>query len=343
MKAAVYHGVDDLRVEDVPTPEIGATEVLVDLRAASICGTDMNYLHGKTEPANHPLTLGHEGAGVVDAVGSEVESVAPGDRVVIHYVRSCGTCRPCSRGHDNRCRNRESIGHHVDGTFAEFIAVPETSVMALPESVGFPEASITGCAVATGYHAVQTGGHRPGDTVVVFGAGGVGLHAVLWADALGAGTIVAVDPEERQLEAAAEYGADVLVNPSEEDPVARVCELTDGWGADVSLECSGAPIAMDQAIEAINCDTKYESGTAVSVGIQTEPITLEYNDAREGAVRTSGDHTRGELEEILRLLEIGAVDVSPTITHEVDLEDIRQGVDLVDDRDERVGRVIVHT
>lgn len=341
MQAARYYGEDDLRLESVPKPTIGPGEVLVNLQAASICGSDINYLTGKTDPATEPVTLGHEGAGIVEAVGPGVETVTQDDRVVIHYVQSCGGCRPCNEGNDNRCRHRNSIGHHVDGTFAEYIAVPERAVLPLPDEVSFGEGSITGCAVSTGYHAVHVADVRPGDCVVVFGAGGVGLHAILWASRLGAGTTVAVDLDDRQLEAAAEYGADVLVNPDTDDVTDRVLEVTDGWGANASIECSGSPQAMAQAIDVLTGQTHYESGTAVSVGIQTEPMSVEYTDIREGQLRVSGDHNRAELGEILRLLSRGAVDVSPTITHEVPLEDIHAGVETVMARDEQVGRVIV--
>jgi threonine dehydrogenase-like Zn-dependent dehydrogenase len=343
MKAAQYHGEGDLRVEEVPDPEIEADEALVDLRAASLCGSDVNYLKGKTDPANAPITLGHEGAGVVSEVGETVDSVAAGDRVAIHYIQSCGTCRSCSRGYDNRCRNRQSIGHHVDGTFAEYIAVPERALIALPDGISFGEGSIAGCAVATGYHAIQRADVRPGDAVVVFGAGGVGLHAVLWADHVGASTVVAVDLEDEQLEAASEYGADLTLNPERDDVQDEILDATDGWAADAAVECSGSPVAMESAIEAINGQNGYESGTVVSVGIQTEDISVGFGDVREGQLRVVGDHRRSELDEILTLLDREAVDISPSITHEFGLADIQDGVDLMREGDERVGRIVVDT
>ncbi|MFB6155207.1 MAG: zinc-binding dehydrogenase [Haloferacaceae archaeon] len=343
MRAARYHGEHDLRVEDVDPPDPGDGEVLVDLRTASVCGSDVNYLKGKTSPANSPITLGHEGAGVVAEVGANVDSVDPGDRVVVHYVESCGTCRPCNRGHDNRCRNRQSVGHHVDGTFAEAVALPERAVMALPEEVPFSWGSVAGCAVSTAYHALDRADVRPGDTVVVFGAGGVGQHAVMWADFLGAGRTVAVDLLDHQLAAAADHGADVTLNPERDDVLDRVAEVTDGWGADVAVECSGSPAAMEQAVAAVNGENGYESGTVVSVGIQTEDISVGFGDVREGALKVSGDHRRADLEEVLALLASGAVDLSPSVTHEVDLEDVQDGVDLMTAGEERVGRVLVNT
>ncbi|MFB6119738.1 MAG: zinc-binding dehydrogenase [Halobacteriaceae archaeon] len=343
MRAARFHGVGDLRVEDVERPSIGSDEVLVDVQAASICGSDVNYLDGKTAPATAPITLGHEGAGVVSAVGDAVASVETGDRVAIHYIESCGTCRPCSRGNDNRCRNRDSVGHHVDGTFAEYVAVPERSVLALPDSVSVAEGAVAGCAVATGYHALERADVTPGDSVVVFGAGGVGLHAVLWATVRGASQVVAVDVQDAQLDAAVEYGADLTLNPERHDVLDRIAAATDGWGADVAVECSGSPDAMADAVDAVNGANSYESGTVVSVGIQTEDISVGFDDVREGQLRVSGDHRRSELQEVLTLLGRDTVDVSPTLTHEVSLDDVQDGVDLVRDSDERVGRVVVDT
>jgi len=343
MRAARYHGKNDLRLERVDASDPLADEVTVDLEAASICGSDINYLIGKAEPADRPITLGHEGAGVIADTGSGIESVDAGDRVAIHYIRSCGTCRPCSRGHDNRCRNRRSIGHHVDGTFAESIAVPERSVVSLPERVPYSWGAIAGCAVSTAYHALDRAAMRAGDAVTVFGAGGVGQHAVLWADSLGASKTIAVDPLDHQLAAAAEYGADVTLDPERDDVVSRVREETDGWGCDVAVECSGSPAAMEQAVESINGRNGYESGTVVSVGIQTDPISVGFDDVREGALLVSGDHQRGDLEEVLRLLETGAVDIGPTVTHEVGLDEIQEGVDLMLERNERIGRVVVDT
>lgn len=340
MLAARFDG-EELALAEVDAPDPGPGEVVVDLRAASICGSDVNYLRGKTDPGTVPITLGHEGAGVVAAVGGAVDHVAPGDRVLIHYIQSCGHCGPCLDGADNQCRHRRSVGHHTDGTFAERVCVSDRAVQRLPEGVPFAWGSIAGCAVATGYHAVERGGVEPGDLVVVFGAGGVGLHATLWADYRGAGRVIVVDPLAVQREKATEFGADATVDPTSEDPLAVVADLSAGYGADVTIECSGAARAMEQAVDALSMDNGYESGTAVSVGIQTEPAEAGFDDIREGALKVSGDHTRGELGDIRRLLAAEAVDLSPSITHRVALEDIQEGIDLFTDENEPTGRIVV--
>ncbi|MFB6138438.1 MAG: zinc-binding dehydrogenase [Halobacteriaceae archaeon] len=341
MLAARYHGEGDLRLEEVPEPAVDADEVLVDVEAASLCGSDVNYLKGKTDPGNAPITLGHEGAGVVRATGDGVDSVSEGDRVVVHYIRSCGTCSPCIRGDDNQCRNRQSIGHHVDGTFAEAIAVPERSCIALPEGVPFAQGSVAGCAASTGYHAVSHAEVGPGDSAVVFGAGGVGLHAILWADFFGASDVLAVDINDEQLEVASRFGADVTANPTSGDVLDVVADVTDGWGADAAIECSGSPAAIQQALDAVNGENGYESGRVVSVGIQTEAFEVEFGDVREGKLTVSGDHTRADLEEILTVLSSGDVDLGPSITHRYALEDIEDAVAAFNDPDEQLIRAAI--
>jgi len=158
------------KLEDVPTPKVGANDVLVKIKASGICGTDLHYKHGRAQPGKVPIILGHEIAGVVEKCGANVRNVN-----VVH----------CSRGNDNRCQNRRSIGHHVDGGFAEYIAIPARNAFKLPTEIPFDQGAIIGCAVATPFHALKVGEFEPGDTVAVFGLGGVGMHAVIWARALG--------------------------------------------------------------------------------------------------------------------------------------------------------------
>lgn len=201
-------------VEQVDTPTIGAYEVLVEVKAAGICGTDVYYRKGEFSPYRVPLTLGHEGAGVVKEVGNSVTHLKVGDRVVIHYIVSCGNCEPCLQGFDNRCRYRQSIGSHADGTFAEYITVPASNALKIADHVPFEWGAITACAVSTAFHAVNISGLKVGDTVLVLEVGGIGPHAVMWAKFFGARKVVAVDLVDSKLEAAKVYGADFYVNPT---------------------------------------------------------------------------------------------------------------------------------
>lgn len=328
-------------VKDVARPVVGPDEVLVEIRAASLCGSDLEVLTGEASSRfEYPLVVGHEGAGDVVEAGDSVTRRSVGDRVAIHYPTTCDRCRHCLVGRDNRCRNRESIGTHRDGTFAEYVAVPARNALELGD-VPYEWGSIASCAVSTAYHAVTVGDVSLGDTVVVLGAGGVGLHAVMWADSLGASTIVAVDVDDRKFALAREFGADRTVDPSRDDLSAVLAAETGGRGADVAIECSGSPAALEDAIAAVNDGNRYASGSVVSVGLQTEPMSVDYWDLREGSLTVSGDHTRGELHGILRLLRRGDVDLSNSVTHRVELESVFDAIDLLEAGDEPTCRIVL--
>lgn len=328
-------------IEDMEVPSIGPEDVLVEILAAGICGSDVHYKRGDSSPSTIPLTLGHEGAGTVKEVGSNVTNVKVGDNVIVHYVISCGYCKPCLQGFDNRCRNRISIGHDVDGTFAEFIRIPARNALSMAAHVPIEWGAITACAVSTAFHAVNRSGLKKGDTAVVFGVGGVGIHAVMWAKFFGAEKVIAVDLVDSKLDAARRYGADLTINPSRDDVLGMIVRETDGWGVDVSIECSGSPKAMEQAIRAIKGKNRVESGTAVSVGLQTKPFQVEYWNIREGWITVSGDHTRFDLFQIIKLMESGRIDLSQSITHRLPLREINDGVELVESRREHVERVVI--
>lgn len=316
--------------------------MLIEIKAAGICGTDVHYRKGEFSPAHIPLVLGHEGAGVVREVGENVKNLKVNDHVVIHYVISCGNCKPCLEGYDNRCRNRKSIGHDIDGTFAQYIKIPSRNAVKIADSVPLEWGAVIGCAVSTAYHAVRVSNMAPGDTVIVFGAGGVGLHAIMWAKFFGAGKVIAVDLIDSKLENALKYGADIILNPLKSDVIETVRRETEGWGANVAIECSGSPQAMSQAIKAIKGSNQFESGTLVSVGLQTKPFQIEYWGLREGWATVSGDHTLSELYQIVKLVENGRINLSKSITHRIPLVEVNEGIDLVESSKEHVERVIIN-
>jgi len=317
-------------VEETEIPKIGPDEVLVEVKAAGICGTDVHYKKGEFSPARIPLIVGHEGAGIVKEVGENVKNLKVNDHVIIHYVISCGVCKNCLKGYDNRCRNRKSIGHDVNGTFAQYIKVSSKNAVKIADFVPLEWGAVIGCAVSTAYHAIRVSGFEPGDTVIVFGVGGVGLHAIMWAKFFGAGKVIAVDPIESKLESALQYGADIILNPLKNDIIETVKKETQGWGADIAIECSGSPQAMAQAIKVIKGSNLFESGTLVSVGLQTKPFQIEYWDLREGWITVSGDHTLYELYQIVKLVENGRINLSKSITHRIPLIEVNEGIDLIE-------------
>lgn len=265
--AAVMREPEQLSYESVNLEEPKETEVLVDIQATGVCHTDY---HAYTNPdTGHPIVLGHEGAGIVEAVGDRVTAVEPGDHVVLWVLPSCGQCEYCSAGEPYLCpTHAETRGSMPDGTkrlhdsdgsinhffgqssFASKAVVPERSAIPIPADVPFEIAALLGCGVPTGIGAVlNTADVRPGDDVAIFGCGGVGASAILGADLVGARRIIAVDIEERKLNEMSDLGATHTINSSTTDPVDEIQELT--GGVDYSFECIGRPETLEQAFESL--------------------------------------------------------------------------------------------
>ena len=329
------------KLEEVPTPPIGDSDVLVKIKASGICGSDLHYRHGRMKPWKIPITPGHEISGIVEEIGSRVKNVNVGDRVCVHYIISCGDCVHCSQGNDNRCRNRRSIGYHVDGGFAEYISIPARNAFKLPDEIPFDQGAIIGCAVSTAFHALRVGEFQPGDTVAVFGLGGVGMHAVAWARALGASMIIGVDIMDFKIRLAKEFGADYTINAAEEDPVKEIRYLTDDLGVDVSLEVAGTEKTMEYAILSA-CESNYASGRVVSVAAQFKPIKIKgMRTLREGALRKSGDHTRDDLRRVIKLVKAKRIDLSKSITHRLRFDELNRGLEILDEKKENVLRIVL--
>jgi 2-desacetyl-2-hydroxyethyl bacteriochlorophyllide A dehydrogenase len=344
MKAARFTAESaSFSVENVDEPDVGPNDVLVRIEAAGVCGSDAHYRDPESdfEPEEVPLTMGHEGAGEVVEVGSDVDSLASGDRVLLHYIISCGECRHCRRGQENRCPNRDVLGHDVDGTFGEYVSLPARCALPMSDDVPYEWGAIASCAVATAYHAVQRADLRAGETVTVFGIGGVGQHVVMWADFFGAGKVIAVDLFEEKLDTATEFGADVTIDGREDEVVDTIMEETDGFGSDVSIECSGSSIAMEQCLDSISGSNMFASGRAVSVGLQHEPFEAEYWGLREGSLMVSGDHTGHELQEIIRLMEEGKIDLEKSITHSHPLTDVNEALEQLENNEGDIGRIVL--
>src|SRR4029077_7714825 len=199
-------------------------ELLVRVRAAGICHSDAHYRAGLSPMGALPITLGHEIAGVVERVGADVRSHAPGDRVGLHYLVTCGECAACSRGLESWCERGAMLGHHVDGGFAEAITVPARNAVKLPASIPFEHGALMMCSSATVLHALRKGRLQPGERVAVFGFGGLGVSAVQLAHALGAAEVFAVDVRAERLASAAGIRA-IAVDARASDAAARLLEL----------------------------------------------------------------------------------------------------------------------
>src|SRR5215207_3036178 len=281
-----------LELQEIPIPGIGEKDILVRVRAAGICHSDAHYRAGRSSMAFLPITLGHEVSGVVEKAGSQVTNVKVGERVCLHYNITCGDCYYCSTGNEQFCDTVKMLGHHVDGGYAEYIAVPARNAILLPAEIRFEEGATLMCASATALHALRKSRVKLGETVAIFGVGGLGLSAIQLAKALGAIEVYAVDIKQDKLELASEYGA-IPVDAGRMDAVEEIRKLTKGKGVDVSLEMIGLPKTMKQTVESLGV-----LGRAVIVGISQ--TLLEVNPyatliGYEAEIIGSNDHLLQEL------------------------------------------------
>jgi (R,R)-butanediol dehydrogenase/meso-butanediol dehydrogenase/diacetyl reductase len=329
MKAARFHGPRDIRIEDVPEPQVQPGTVKVEVEWCGICGTDLHeYLEGPifapTTEAPHPLTgesipitLGHEFAGVVHELGEGVTDLRVGDRVVVEPYLVCGTCDACRQCRYNVCQSLGFIGlSGQGGGFSQFVVAERRWIHPLGELGTDVGALVEPLAVA--YHAVRLSGARPGHTALVFGAGPIGLVTTAALRAAGVEEIIVVEPAEVRKAKAPGAGADHIIDPTREEVVAAVHELTKGRGADVSFECAGIDHVLRSAIRSTRV-----GGTCVNVAIWGHEASVAMNDLvfREvnllGSLAYANDHPA-----TIEMIASGKVDPYRFITGRIDLDDI---------------------
>ena len=327
MRAVRFHGQGrPVAVEEVDEPRPGPGDVLIDVAAAGVCGTELHFLDGLLTPARTPITLGHEVAGVVAEVGTEVEGVAAGDRVAVHYLHACHRCRWCRAGNDHLCDSPLGfLAFVTDGGFADRIVVPASAAVPVPEGLDLPAAATLCCSGTTALHAVDVAAVQPGAAAVVYGTGGVGLALVQVLREAGARPIAVARSPER-LALARELGAETTVDAATEDVAARVREATDGAGADVVFELVGTRETGAAALASLG-----KRGTLVYVGysfdtVEISPLSLVVPEQR---IVTSVGNRRSELVAALDLAARGklrtAVTDYPLTQAGVALEDLRAG------------------
>ena len=306
-----------LELQEVAVPEVGPNDVLVRIKAAGICHSDVHYRDGVSPVRPLPVTLGHEIAGVVERVGANVTSVQEGQRVCLHYLVTCGDCEFCASGHEQFCIRGQMLGKHRDGGYAEYISVPARNAVPLPEEVPFEQGAILMCSSATSLHALRRAQLQAGESVAVFGIGGLGMSAVQLARTFGALDVYAVDLDEERLDLAQRYGA-IPVNAAQGDPVGQIRRLTDNRGVDVALELIGLPQTIQQALQVLGV-----AGRAVVVGITDKPVTIDaYRQliGKEAAIMGADDHLLSELPLLIELARRGKLDLSAVITGTVPLD-----------------------
>lgn len=334
MKALVYHGPDNKAFEEVPDPKIlAATDAIVQMDTTTICGTDLHILQGDVPAVTDGRILGHEGVGTIVEVGSAVNGLKKGDRVIVSAVSSCGTCSYCRKQLPSHCLNDEGasgvgwiLGHLIDGTQAEYARIPfaDNSLHKVPDGVSDETAFMLSDILPTGFEiGVRNGRVQPGDVVAVVGVGPIGLAVVMTAGLYGASRIIAIDLDDNRLEMAKKFGATDSVNNGQDGWQDKVFAMTDGLGVDTAVEAVGIPATFDASVELVR-----PGGTVANVGVHGGPVELALQDLwiKDIAI-TTGLVSATTTPMLLKLVAQGKLTPEQFVTHRFKLDDIMDAYD----------------
>ncbi|MFF7701200.1 alcohol dehydrogenase catalytic domain-containing protein [Streptomyces lydicus] len=329
MKALVYHGPGQSSWDRVPDPGVqDPADAVVRVDAVTICGTDLHILKGDVPDVAPGTVLGHEAVGEIVETGGDVRTVRPGDRVLVSCISACGRCRFCKEARYGLCLGGGGwvLGHLIDGTQAEYVRVPfaDLSVHPLPRSVASNDAVMLADIFPTAYEVgVLNGNVRPGDTVVVVGAGPIGLAAVVTARLLTPVRIIVVDLAEARLRAARRLGADAVVNAAGA-PGELISDLTDGLGADVAIEAVGVPESFELCTRVVRA-----GGRVANIGVHGKPAVLHLEDLwSKDVTLTTGLVDTRTTPVLLRMASAGRLDLSTLATHTFPLARMRDAYDV---------------
>jgi len=330
MKALVYHCPGERRWESFADPTIQEpTDVVVRIDSSTICGTDLHILKGDVPEVEPGTILGHEAVGTVVAKGDAVTTLAEDDRVLVSCITACGRCRFCREGHYGLCTGGGGwiFGHLIDGLQAEYARVPfaDTSVYKVPAGLSDEQVLFLADILPTAYEVgILNGRVEPGDTVVIVGAGPIGLATIMTGKLHTPGTIVAVDLADARLAKALDFGADIALNGGSDDVVARVMELTDGLGADVAIEAVGVPETFELCAELIR-----PGGRVANVGVHGHPATLHLEKLWiRDVLITTGLVDTFTTPKLLKLIASGRLDPTVFATHRFSLGETMDAYDV---------------
>jgi threonine dehydrogenase-like Zn-dependent dehydrogenase len=349
MKATVFHGKNDIRVEEVDRPRAGIGEAVIRVTLTTICGTDLHILRGEY-PVKPGLIIGHEPVGVIEELGAGVTGYEPGDRVLVGAITPCGQCRACLSGQLSQCGHGAGyealggwrFGNTINGAQAEFLLVPnaQANLAKIPDELTDEQVVLLADIASTGIGGAESGNIRIGDSVVVFAQGPIGLCATAGAKLMGASLIIGVDGDDNRLAMAKRMGADVVLDYRAVDVIAEVQRLTDG-GADVAIEALGTQPTFESALRSLR-----PGGTLSSLGVYSGKLQIPYEAFAAGI----GDYhlvttlCPGGKERMRRLMEVvrhGRVDLTPLLTHTFPLEKIVDAYELFGERADGVLKVAI--
>jgi L-iditol 2-dehydrogenase len=308
MRAAVWHGTRDIRLEDVPCPAESPDEVLLRVQAAGICGSELSGYLGQSSLRQPPLIMGHEFCGAIAQTGDRVTELAAGDRVTVNPLIADGSCVMCRHGQEHLCLHRSIIGAHRAGAFAEYVAVPARACHRLPAEID----DLTGTLVeplACALRAVEHAGVTSGSRVLILGAGPIGLLALAAACRAGASVVVSADVNPARLDVARAWGATHAVNPGHQDPIAIVRGVTDQLGCDCAIDAVGLPVTRRQATEAVR-----PGGRAVFLGLHQDETAVAANWIVRAEITVQGSYcySQANFTTALRLLRDGFLPAAAT-------------------------------
>ena len=310
MKAAVLHGKGDLRIQTLNIPEARDNEVLIRVKATSMCGTDVHFYKDELETKT-PKVLGHDFFGIVAKVGSDVKGFDEGDRVISEIIRYCGKCHHCSKGYHHLCVDAKYIGFEVDGSFAEYIAAPASNVFKIPDNVSFDEAAMTE-PLALALHVMDFIQPKARETIAIFGQGPVGLVQTQVAKLSGM-IVIAIETQPIRLKLSEELGADHTINSTQTDARKAVLGITRELGVDCSVEAAGLQETIDQAFEVTRSGGKL---VLVGAGRNLHGPPLRHSEVTIWAPSNGGV---GKYPVALQLVSEGRVNLRKLVTHRIPL------------------------
>jgi len=329
MRAVRFYGAGQpLKVEDTDMPKPSDTDVIVRVKAAGVCHTDLHFLDGTLAPwkGTLPITLGHEIAGEIEFLGTKVRGFKRGDRVVVNNGVSCGRCAFCKMGRENLCSDLDQIGFTIDGGYADYVKVPQRSLVILPKGISFEAGALLPCGVATCYHALHDiATLRRGETVLINGVGGLGSSAIQLAKNFGA-KVLAVDVVDDKLQMARRLGAVAAINAKTEKVVDKVKELTNGRGVDVALELVGRSVSMQNAIASLGKTGRYAIVGYTKDNLEVVPLNLV---VMENQIQGVVAYTKKDLGAVVRLAQAGKI--KPIVAQRVALDGVQSALESLKD------------
>ena len=349
MRANVFRGINQIGIEEVPKPRAGVGEAVLKITLTTICGTDIHIVRGEY-PVKSGLIIGHEPVGIIEELGPGVVGYKIGDRVLVGAITPCGQCNGCLSGHLSQCghgNGYEAIGgwrfgNTIDGAQAEYLLVPyaQANLTKIPDGLSDEQVILLADIASTGFSGAESGNIRIGDAVVVFAQGPIGLCATAGAKLMGAALIIGVESDENRRKIAKQMGADITINPKEQDVVEEVKRLT-GGGADVAIEALGTQETFENALRCLR-----PGGTLTSLGVYSGTLQVPYDafSAGLGDQRIVTTLCPGGKERMRRLIETvrnGRVDLMPLLTHHFALNDITEAYGLFGERQDNVLKVAI--